>query len=78
MRLALDLFQEVGDGLKLRFLNSIQLICNTIGLLLGQREQFTESLTFFRKAEEIYNFVMQAIEDQDVNLPTTSFNSDFK
>ncbi len=46
--------------------------------MLGQREQFTESLAFFRKAEEIYNFVMQAIEDQEVTLPSTSFNTDFK
>jgi len=59
---ALQLFDSVNDGLKLRFFNTLQEIYNTIGLILGHREDFESSIRYFLKAEELYNFIYELTE----------------
>ena len=73
----MKLFDAVSDGLKLRFFNSLQEIYNTIGLILGHREDFETSIRFFLKAEELYNFIYELTEGIGFQLPNTSFIQDF-
>jgi tetratricopeptide (TPR) repeat protein len=59
---ALNLFDSANDVLKLRFFNSLQEIYNTIGLILGHREDYESSIRYFLKAEELYNFIYDMTE----------------
>ena len=70
---ALNLFDSANDGLKLRFFNSLQEIYNTVGLILGHREDYENSIRYFLKAEELYNFIYDLTEGSGFQLPNTSF-----
>jgi tetratricopeptide (TPR) repeat protein len=70
---ALNLFDSANDGMKLRFFNSLQEIYNTVGLILGHREDYENSIRYFLKAEELYNFIYDLTEGSGFQLPNTSF-----
>jgi hypothetical protein len=57
----------------LRFVNSLQEIYNTIGLILGHREDYESSIRYFLKAEELYNFIYELTEGVGFSLPNTFF-----
>lgn len=73
---ALQKFNQVSDVLKLRFINSIQCIYNQMGLVQGHRQAYDQSIRYFLKAQEIYNFVKQVSTNS--LLLNTSFNNSFE
>jgi len=48
-----------------------------MGLVIGQREDYDQSIRYFLKAEELYSFIYELTEGVGYSLPHTSFIQDF-
>jgi hypothetical protein len=44
-----------------------------MGLVIGQREDYDQSIRYFLKAEELYSFIYELTEGVGYSLPHTSF-----
>lgn len=69
---AVELFDSLSEGLKVRFFNIIQDLYNNLGIVHCNRDCHDKGIPYLIKAEEIYKLVIES----GIEIPNISLTND--